>query len=218
MDSEDGPPAAAATLSGSSGELPEATKDTDTTAILLTLPTLPPTTEPPQLPQPDQDTSNVKSEQPPVPESGQASENVSGNDIPAMETVGGDTDEFADFDRIPKRKVKKKSKKAKETPTEEASTPTSTALDEDSSAPGQTKSQEELRAIWKIEQRLCLDEYVLRCGEEGRLQPGMQQRFDQLLQDRSSGEWQAEERVGPSQPPPKDDQDIQPTTSATEDC
>ena len=44
-----------------------------------------------------------------------------------------------------------------------------------------------------------------------------QQRFDQLLQDRSSGEWQAEETVGPSQPPPKDDQDIQPTTSATED-
>ena len=77
-------------------------------------------------------------------------------------------------------------------------------------------------AIWKIKERLTLDEYVLRCGEEGRLQPGMQQRFDQLLQDRSTGEWQAEEMVGPSQPPPKDDQedtdlqvrDIQSTTLA----
>ena len=63
------------------------------------------------------------------------------------------------------------------------------------------------------------------CGEEGRLQPGMQQRFDQLLQDRSTGKWQSEEMVGPSQPPLKDDQedtdlqvgDIQSTTSATED-
>ena len=53
----------------------------------------------------------------------------------------------------------------------------------------------------------------------------MQLRFDQLLQDGSTGEWQAEEMVGPSQPPPKDDQedtnlqvgDIQSTTSATED-
>ena len=152
-----------------------------------------------------------------MPESGQASENVCGNDIPAAETVGGDTDEFVDFDRIPRRKSKKKNKKAKETPTEEASTSTSNAPDKDSSALGLPKSQEQLRAICKIkDRRLTLDEHVLRCGEEGHLQPGMQQRLNQLLQDRSSGESQAEEMVGPS-PPPKDEPDIQPTTSATQD-
>ena len=142
--------------------------------------------------------------------------NVSGKDIPATETVGGDTDEYEDFDHIPKRKMKK-SKKAKETPTEEASTSTSTAGDKDSSAPGYTKSEEQLRAIWKIKQRITLEDYVLRCGEEGRLQPGMQQRFDQLLEDWCTGEWQAEEMVGPSQPPPKDDQedtDLQVGTSS----
>ena len=92
-----------------------------------------------------------------MPESGEASENVSGKEIPAMETVGGDTDEFANFNRIPKRKVKKKSKKAKETPIEEASTLTSTAGDKDSSVPGHTKSEDQLRAIWKIKQRLCFE-------------------------------------------------------------
>ena len=53
---------------------------------------------------------------------------------------------------------------------------------------GETNSQSHLRKAWKIKGRLSFEDYLMKCGEEGRLYGSLKQKYDQMIKDQSMEE------------------------------
>ena len=69
---------------------------------------------------------------------------------------------------------------------------------------GETNSQSNLRKAWKIKGCLSFEEYLMKCGEEGRLYGSLKQKYDQMIKDQMIKDQSMEELdiVDSKTPPP----------------
>ena len=69
---------------------------------------------------------------------------------------------------------------------------------------GETNYRSNLRKAWKIKSRLSFEQYLMKCGEEGRLYGSLKQKYDQMIKDQMIKDQPMEELdiVHSKTPPP----------------